>query len=145
MNISIVYGTEVGTTQYVAEFFSQKLKELGHEVTLFQAGRQPGEPDLKKTDVLLIGSPTYYGGQPVATMTELISRFSPNLQKIKVAVFALGDRGYSHFCGAGDVLETWVAHHGGSLLLPTLQIDGYPSDLSPLRDWIEQVEARLEK
>jgi flavodoxin len=145
MKVSIIYGTEVGTTQYVAEFFGKKMSELGHEVVLFQAGQQSGEPDLKQSEVVLIGSPTYYGGQPIASMGELISHFSPNLQKLKVAVFALGDQGYSHFCGAADVLETWVAHHGGTLLVPTLKIDGYPSDLTPLREWIELVVSRLEK
>lgn len=143
MKYNILYGTEVGTTKYVSEVIAKQLNEAGYTVSLFEAGISRGLPELQDGDVVLLGSPTYYGGQPESKIQKLLTEFHPDLSKHPVAVFSLGDSGYSHFCGSAETLEAWVAEHKGSLLVPTLKIDGYPYTIEPITTWVKEVIKKL--
>lgn len=136
MKVKILYGTEVGTTKYVAELLQKKFNQAGWEVDLQDVGRSKNKPQLDDYQLLLVGSPTYYNGQLVASMAEFLSNYAPNLQLISTAVFSLGDSQYSHFCGSAEILETWVAERGGKIVGQALKIDGYPSDTTAIDEWV---------
>jgi len=137
MKVKILYATEVGTTKYVAEIIKKRFEDLGHQLDIQQVGSQKVLPTLEGFELLLLGSPTYYNGQPHDDMVRFLTDFKPDLTHIQVAIFALGESGYSHFCGAAEVLEQWVAENQGKLLIPTLKIDGYPSDPSSISTWVK--------
>lgn len=139
MKVKIIYETQVGTTKYVAETIQKKLTELGHQVDLHAVRSRGMKPVIEGYDLVVFGSPTYNAGQLETSMTELVATFAPDLSSYKVAIFALGDQSYGHFCGAAEILEAWITARGGKLAVPTLKIDGYPKSATPIVEWAEQL------
>jgi len=143
MKIKIIYETETGTTQYVAEVMQKKLMSLGHMVEVHSIHFQGMEPHINDYDVLLFGSPTYEEGRLENSMQEFINQFNGELSHRKNAVFGLGSRSYTFFCNSVNILEEWVQKRGGTLLLPSLRIDGFPEDLTQIEKWVSELNALL--
>ncbi|MDQ3008916.1 MAG: flavodoxin family protein [bacterium] len=138
MQILVIFSTEVGTTKIVAQTLQKLLSAKDNTVVLYEVGKERTPPNVLGTDLVLIGSPTYYNGELESKMAEFLSDYAPNLAPYKVAVFSLGDTAYEHFCGSAELLESWVTEHGGKLTVPTLQIDGYPDD-QQINEWVELI------
>ena len=143
MNIKIIYETQNGNTQYVAEVMQKLLGQVGHTVALHSAKYNGFQPDLANTQALLFGAPTYDDGYLEKTMQDLIAQFNPDLSQHKVAVFGLGNRIYPQFCKAADVLEEWVKKNNGVPVISTLRIDNFPDDLTPIEQWVNQLQQTL--
>ncbi len=143
MKILIVYETLTGTTQYVTEVMQAKLIELGHQVDLHSVRYQGQQPELSNYQVLLFGAPTYEDGKLEQGMRVFIAKCKENLSGYKVAVFGLGNSTYPLFCKSADILEEWVTQQQGRVVTPTLRIDGFPDDLSPIESWIVQLDQAL--
>lgn len=143
MKTLILYGTESGTTAYVAEVIAEHLTKGGHQVDILDAGKAPKALSLDDYTLVLFGSPTYANGQLPATLAMYLSQFTPNLAKKKVAVFSLGDRTFSHFCASAEILEGWIGEQGGTLCHPSIKIDGYPYDVSEIIQWVDGVISKL--
>lgn len=143
MNVVIVFETLTGTTQYVAEVMQTKLVELGHQVDLHSVRYQGQEPDFSKYQVVLFGAPTYDDGKLEQGMRVFIAKSKVDLSQLKVAVFGLGNSSYPQFCIAADVLEQWVSQQGGHVAIPSLRIDGFPDDVTPIQDWIVELDKAI--
>jgi flavodoxin len=117
----------------------QRLTEQGHEVVVHWAGVSPLPIDLTGCNLLVLGSPTYYGGELESKMENLLAQFQPDLTPFKVAVFSLGDQSYGNFCNAAALLESWVIAHQGTLVCPPLKIDGYPTQSDSINTWVGEV------
>jgi flavodoxin I len=139
MKLKIIYETETGTTQYVAEEMQKHLKALGHEADLHSVRVQGFTPDITGYDAVLFGAPTYEDGQLERTMKVFITRTKWDLSKHIVGVFGLGNSSYPQFCVAADVLEEWVKQNQGKVTGQILRIDGFPEDIRPILAWVEQV------
>lgn len=138
MKVLIVYETQTGTTQYVAELMQTKLQSLGHEVDLHTI-RYQGQPDFSKYQLILFGAPTYDDGKIEQGMRVFIAKSKEDFSKYKVAVFGLGNSTYPQFCVAADVLVEWVTKQQGQVLVPPLRVDGFPDDTQPIDDWAQSV------
>ncbi len=143
MKIKIIYETETGTTQYVAEVLQKKLNELGHQTDIHSIHFQGMDPKISEYEVLLFGSPTYEEGSLESSMKEFIDQFNQDLSHHKIAVFGLGSRSYGFFCNSATILEDWVKKNGGTPLLPALRIDGFPEDLAPIDAWAVELNGLL--
>jgi|SRR5579859_1851003 len=143
MNIKIIYETQNGNTQYVAEVMQKILTQHGHEVSLHSPKYNGLQPDLTNTQALLFGAPTYDDGYLEKTMRDFITQFNPDLSQHKVAVFGLGNRIYPQFCKSADFLEEWVKKNNGVPVVSSLRIDNFPDDLSPIEQWIGQLHQTL--
>ena len=143
MKIKIIYETQTGTTQYVAESMQKKLASFGHQVDLHSVRMHGPTPDLNGYDVVLFGAPTYEDGKLETTMRVFITQFSADLSKFKVAVFGLGNSLYPQFCTAASILEEWVKKNNGTVIVPPLKIDGFPDDLIAIEQWTEGVDKAL--
>jgi flavodoxin I len=133
MNILLIYATNSGTTQVVAEFIADALTKAGHTMTVQEAQKTNPE-DLKNFKLVLLGSPSWdFNGMEGMPHEE----FLPLMEKLhemkftgkQFAIFGLGDKSYKHFCGAVDHLEKLVADMGGTLAIPSLRIDNYYADV----------------
>jgi flavodoxin len=144
MHVKIIFETQTGTTQYVAELIKKKLDAAGHSVTLHSLKYNGLQPDFSDTDVVVFGAPTYDDGYLEKTVREWIAQVSPDLSKLKVAVFGLGNRTYPQFCKAADLLEEWVQKNRGMLLVPTLRVDHFPDDTQPILAWADQMITALQ-
>ena len=143
MNILIVYETQNGTTQYVAETIQKQLQELGHTATLHSVRVQGMEPKLDQYDAVLFGAPTYEDGKLENTMRVYTAKTSTDFSQKKVAVFGLGNSFYPQFCTSASLLAEWVQKNKGVVLLDPLKIDGFPDNLEPIQTWVKQLAEKL--
>lgn len=143
MNTLIIFETQNGTTQYVAEVMQKALKDLGHETKLHSVRSQGMEPDLAGVDLVLFGGPTYEDGKLESTMRVYVAKSKPDLSQKKIAVFGLGNSFYPQFCTSADILADWVKVNKGTLLIDPLKIDGFPDNLQPIQNWIKTLASKL--
>lgn len=133
MNILIVYATNSGGTQHVANVIADVLQGGQHTVTV-QHVRDTKPDQLSRYDAILFGSPSWdYNGKEGQLHEEMRAFVEGaagiSLEGKKVAVFGLGDSSYMYFTGAVNHLEKFVADCHTSLLIPSLRIDGFYFDL----------------
>ncbi len=143
MKILIVFETQNGTAQYVAEVMQKQLNDLGHQVMLHSIKAKGMKPDISGFDVVLYGAPTYDDGLLEQTMRNYITQDHPDLSQKKVAVFGLGNSFYPQFCYAAPILAEWVKENKGTLLLEPLKIDAFPDNLEPITSWVSQLAGKL--
>lgn len=143
MNIKIVYETQSGTTQYVAEIIQQTLQTAGHQVTLHSVKSDGFEPSFEGVDAVIFGGPTYDDGKLEHNLADFTQKFQPDLSKLKVTVFGLGNSSYPHFCTSASLLEGWVKQRGGKLVTESLMVDGFPDDTTAIEEYAQRVSAAL--
>lgn len=150
MNILLVYATNSGGTAQAAQMIADTLTGKGHTVTI-QEAKETGPNHLTAAPLVILGSPSwdYNGmdGQPLQEMVEFLNRCKDvSLEKTPCAVFGLGDRSYTYFCGAVTYLEAFVTRVKGTLLVPSLKIDGFymhPEASQNITAWANEVAEKL--
>lgn len=151
MNILLIYATNSGTTQVVAEFIADALNKASNQTTVKEA-RVTNPEDLTAFPLILFGSPSWdFNGQEGMPHEE----FLPLMEKLRTqkfsgkqfAIFGLGDKSYKVFCGAVDHLEKLVADIGGTLAISSLRIDNYYADTdgfnAKILKWVEELKKKL--
>lgn len=98
--------------------------------------------------LILIGSPSWDAdgkeGQPHNTITELLHRLEKiDLSHSRFGVFGCGDSAYTYFCGAVDVISSWLHTHHGDEIIEPLKIDGYYFDRDQNEEQIESWSKKL--
>lgn len=152
MNILLVYATNSGTTQTVAQMINDELAKAGHTVTIKEA-RSTTPEDFTAPQVVLLGSPSWdfdgNEGFPHEDMIALTDKMKASQIAKPFAIFGLGDTSYKYFCGAVDHLEQFVKNIGGTLIVPSLKIDKYYSDMdgnnTKITTWVNGLTSGLGK
>ncbi len=129
MDTLLIYATNSGGTAQAAQMIADILTSKGHTVTVKEA-KNAGPTDITAAPFVIMGSPSwdYNGmdGQPLPEMVELIDRCKDiQLEGKPCAVFGLGDSNYTYFCGAVTYLEAFIKRAKGTLVLPSLKVDGF--------------------
>lgn len=114
-SITILYGSETGNAQGLAEIFEERLSDIGNEVTL--KSMDDFKPkDLKKVEDLFIVTATHGEGDPPDNAVELHEyihgRKAPKLDGVRFSVLALGDQTYEFFCQTGKDFDNRLAELG---------------------------------
>lgn len=102
--ITLLYGSETGNAQGLAEIFEERLSNIGHNVTL-KAMDEFKPKNLKNVEDLFIITSTQGEGDPPDNAAELHEfihgRKAPKLEGVRFSVLALGDQTYEFFCQTG--------------------------------------------
>ena len=142
----IVYGSETGNTETVAEVIAAALEDANLEVTLKEV-TQASVDELSGYDLILLGSSTW-GDEEKELQGDMIDFYDDlegtDLSGKSTAAFGCGDSDYTHFCGAIDLLEERLEQIGATLLDEGLRIDGDPDD-DDAREWAKQIATRFNK
>ncbi len=142
----IVYGSETGNTESVAEEIASALKAADFDVTLKEV-TQASVGDLSDYDLILLGSSTW-GEEEKELQADMVDFYDDlegaDLSGKPAAAFGCGDSDYTHFCGAVDLLEERLEQIGATLLDEGLRIDGDPDD-DDAREWAKQIAAKFNK
>lgn len=153
MKILIVFATNSGSTQAACEVAKNILTVNGANATTLEA-KSADTQEISKNDILILASPSWdYGqleGQPLEDMTNFLKKLEgTNLLKDKpVAILGLGDTGYTHFCGAVEIMEAKVKELGGKIITDSLKIDRYytqPDGPQKVATWAQQLARAPEK
>ena len=129
---------------------SDELTKVGHTVTIKEA-REATPEDFTAPQVVLMGTPSWdfdgNEGFPHEDMIALMDKMKTATLSKPFAIFGLGDSSYKFFCGAVDHLEKFVSDVKGTLLIPSLRIDKYYSDVdgnnAKIMVWVEGLKTKL--
>ncbi|GAB6068365.1 assimilatory sulfite reductase (NADPH) flavoprotein subunit [Methylothermus subterraneus] len=144
--ITVLYGTETGHSQALAEALCQKLIDLGLRAKAVDMADYDVR-QLKQEKFLLVVTSTHGEGDPPAPAAGffafLHSLKAPRLDGLKFSVLALGDSSYEFFCQAGKVLDARLEALGGERLYPRCDCDvDYEQ---PAGEWMQAVVAKLQE
>lgn len=124
--VTILYGSQTGNSQQLAELAATQLKEQGVDVILSSMHTYKPK-QLKDVKHLLIVVSTHGEGDPpdhAITFHEfLYSRKAPNVEGLAYSVLALGDSSYEFFCQTGKDFDERLAALGGTRLYPRVDCD----------------------
>lgn len=124
--ITLLYGSETGNAQGLAEIFEERLSNIGHNVTL-KAMDEFKPKNLKNVEDLFIITSTQGEGDPPDNAAELHEfihgRKAPKLEGVKFSVLALGDQTYEFFCQTGKDFDKKLEELGAERLYERVDCD----------------------
>jgi sulfite reductase (NADPH) flavoprotein alpha-component len=142
--VTILFGSQTGNAQGLAENMSGRLKEQGFQVTLSSMNEfKPNR--IKKVQNLLILVSTHGEGDPPDTALSfyefLNSKRAPQLTDLRFSVLSLGDSSYEFFCQTGKDFDKRLEELGGKRLSPRTDCDLDYDE--PAEEWFESVLTSL--
>ncbi|MGE7600012.1 assimilatory sulfite reductase (NADPH) flavoprotein subunit [Lysinibacillus fusiformis] len=124
--ITILYGSQTGNSQGLAEKYASLLKAQNVDVTVSSLGKFKAS-NLKKISNLLLIVSTHGEGDPPDQAIQfyefLHSKRAPKLEHLQYSVLALGDNSYEFFCKTGKDLDEQFAKLGATRIVPRTDCD----------------------
>ena len=122
----ILYGTESGNAESLAEQALEKANKLGFKAKISNMA-EISLASLKKADNLLVIVSTWGEGDPPETAVDFYEAFmadsAPKLDPINYSVLSLGDTSYEHFCKIGKDFDARLESLGGNRLFERKDCD----------------------
>lgn len=138
--VTILYGSQTGNAQGLAENAASKLEGNGFQVTISSMSDFKVN-NLKKIENLLIAVSTHGEGDPpdntLSFHEYLHGRRAPSLEGLRYSVLALGDSSYEFFCETGKQFDKRLEELGGTRLFPRMDCDLDYDE--PASEWLEGV------
>ncbi|WP_260285030.1 assimilatory sulfite reductase (NADPH) flavoprotein subunit [Peribacillus aracenensis] len=142
--VTILYGSQSGNAQGLAENAASKLEGNGYQVTISSMSDFKFN-NLKKVQNLLISVSTHGEGDPpdntLSFHEYLHGRRAPSLEGLRFSVLALGDSSYEFFCETGKQFDKRLEELGGTRLFPRMDCDLDYDE--PASEWLEGVISSL--
>ncbi|MEP9409326.1 assimilatory sulfite reductase (NADPH) flavoprotein subunit [Peribacillus frigoritolerans] len=142
--VTILYGSQTGNAQGLAENAASKLEGNGFQVTISSMSDFKVN-NLKKIENLLIAVSTHGEGDPpdntLSFHEYLHGRRAPSLEGLRFSVLALGDSSYEFFCETGKQFDKRLEELGGTRLFPRMDCDLDYDE--PASEWLEGVLSSL--
>ncbi|OLS40685.1 flavodoxin domain-containing protein [Bacillus sp. MRMR6] len=124
MKLAVVYASQSGNTEELAELLFRICLEQGGKASLFSVEDFPHE-NLTSFDAVMIGTYTWGNGEIPLEMMGLYQAFEKqDAKNVMTGVFGTGDSSYPHFCGAVDHFRDMLFRK--SRLAVTLKIELRP-------------------
>ncbi|MBM7645150.1 sulfite reductase (NADPH) flavoprotein alpha-component [Scopulibacillus daqui] len=144
--VTILFGSETGNAQSLAEDVHQKLKDRGFQTTL--SSMDDFKPkNIKKVQDLLIITATHGEGDPPDNARSfyefLNSRKAPKLEGLRFSVLSLGDQSYEFFCQTGKDFDKRLEELGGERFYARVDCDVDFDE--PAAAWIDGILSKLEE
>lgn len=142
--VTILYGSQTGNCQNLAEELTENLKQQQFEVTL--TSMQDFKPNaLKKIEHLLIIISTHGEGDPPDTAIPfhefLHGKRAPKLDDLHFSVLSLGDSSYEFFCQTGKDFDKKLQELGATQLVDRVDCDLDFDDIAAT--WFQDVTTKL--
>ncbi len=145
--VRIVYGSETGNTESIAEMVRDELKAKGHEVDCQSAGSVKAENLAEGYDCVLMGASAWGidSLEMQGDFDELAEDFDKmGLEGKKCAAFASGDTSYEFYCGAVDFIEDKCKEVNATVIVEGLKLEGDAGDnKSDIASWAEDINKAL--
>ncbi|MCZ0872678.1 assimilatory sulfite reductase (NADPH) flavoprotein subunit [Peribacillus sp. AS_2] len=142
--VTILYGSQTGNAQGLAENAASMLEGNGFQVTISSMSDFKVN-NLKKIENLLIAVSTHGEGDPpdntLSFHEYLHGRRAPSLEGLRYSVLGLGDSSYEFFCETGKQFDKRLEELGGTRLFPRMDCDLDYDE--PASEWLEGVISSL--
>ncbi|VVE87286.1 assimilatory sulfite reductase (NADPH) flavoprotein subunit [Pandoraea bronchicola] len=145
-HLTILYGSQTGHAQEVAEHAKARALDAGFKVDLFAMGDYKASR-LKTDKLLLVAVSTQGEGEPPDDARDfydfLHGAKAPKLEGTRFAVLGLGDSSYEKFCQAGKDFDARLAALGAQRLVA--RVDSDVDYDAPAERWIEDAVEALKR
>ena len=129
-NISILYGTETGNSEYLSDLLSQAFDDHSLDNQIFDLGDYEVEQVQNEQTIVIITS-TYGNGEPPSNAQEfyeylenlLNQGHTQALQNLRFAVCGLGDRTFQNFANAGKMFDAILEKLGAQRIIDRVDCD----------------------
>lgn len=124
-NITVLYGTESGNSEMLADKLTKAAKKKGHKAKLTNMA-DISPKDLVGTDTLLVIVSTWGDGEPPETAESFHEEFmksSVDLKGVNFSVCALGDTSYDQFCQTGIEFDNQLEKLGATRIADRVDCD----------------------
>ncbi|WP_223555794.1 assimilatory sulfite reductase (NADPH) flavoprotein subunit [Lysinibacillus sphaericus] len=142
--VTILYGSQTGNSQGLAEKYASALKDNEVDVTISSLATFKPNNIKKVTNLLLIVS-THGEGDPPDQAIQfyefLHSKRAPKLEHLHYSVLALGDSSYEFFCKTGKDFDEQFAKLGATRIVPRIDCDVDYDDVAA--QWFSAVQQEL--
>jgi sulfite reductase alpha subunit-like flavoprotein len=144
--LHIFYATETGNTKAVAQQLEKKARTLGFKTKLTSLGKvKPADFAALKDPAIFLSS-THGEGDPPEMARNFFAALAAakdvQLPLLRYAVLGLGDRSYKEFCGAAEIIDSFLAKGGAAPFHDKVLLDVDYAHHIP--GWIDGVLAKLE-
>jgi sulfite reductase (NADPH) flavoprotein alpha-component len=141
LTVKILYGSQTGNAQAIAESLYERISGSGHTVSLENL-EQVNSKKLSESSVLIFVVSTHGEGEPPDDAIEffeaLQSRRAPKLERTKHAILSLGDSSYEFFCQTGKDLDSLLCKAGSTSAIARVDCDlDYEQDS---QTWFQSIE-----
>ena len=144
MNISILYGSETGNAQGLAEQAGDYLKTyIRYEVSVKDLG-DVSVGDLKSLDNILLITSTWGDGEAPSNagkILEDLQNSSEDLSSTSFAVFAIGSSSFPQFCQAGIDFDALLEKLGSKRLADLEMADDDYSE--QFATWLSTIQSNF--
>lgn len=137
--ITLLWASQTGNAEALAERFARRLGEAGLGVALHCMSDFPAQELTLASTVLMLSSTFGDGDSPDngQVFWGALQGTAERLENLRYAVLALGDASYDRFCQHGKNLDHRLAELGATPLRPCLACD---SDFDePAAAWLEEL------
>lgn len=142
--VTILYGSQTGNGQGLAESLTKKLQDEEYQVTLSSMGDFKARKLSEIKNLLLIIS-THGEGDPPDNAIQfhefLHGKRAPRLEELKYSVLSLGDSSYEFFCQTGKDFDERLQGLGAKELTPRVDCDLDFDE--PAAEWFTRVLFKL--
>ncbi|MBM7585460.1 sulfite reductase (NADPH) flavoprotein alpha-component [Bacillus pakistanensis] len=144
--VTVLFGSQTGNAQGLADKLAAKLEQQGFQVTL--SSMNDFKPNrIKKVQNLLILASTHGEGDPpdnaLSFYEFLNGKRAPQLNDLQFSVLSLGDSSYEFFCQTGKDFDRRLEELGGKRLCPRVDCDLDFDE--PASEWMEDVLSSLKE
>jgi len=127
--LTVLYGTESGNSEELAEQVSKAAKQKGFKISVVNMA-DIAPADLKDAGTLLVVVSTWGEGDPPEAAEEFYNSLmnedgdgGVNLAGVDFSVCALGDTGYDQFCQTGKEIDAQLEKLGGTRFVDRVDCD----------------------
>lgn len=142
--VTVLFGSQTGNAEKLAEQLCGRLSEAGFAATLQSMGSYKTR-QLKRESHLFVIVSTHGEGDPPdnaeAFYEFLHSKKAPKLEGVRFSVLALGDSSYEHFCKTGQDFDVRLEALGGQRFFQRVDCDVDYDDAAEA--WIDGVVKAL--
>ncbi|WBL19555.1 flavodoxin domain-containing protein [Citricoccus sp. NR2] len=124
--LHLLYGTETGTTEELAEETGPLAEERGLDVVVMDLDDLTMEDFVDVRDALFLVSTAGDGDMPYTAeqfWLDISRAKTPPLPQLRYGVLALGDTSYSFFCAAGKKIDAQLEALGATRVLERQDCD----------------------
>lgn len=150
-DITVITGSTLGNTEYVAEHLAEKLQDAGFSVESIHGAKLS---QLPIQGIWLVITSTHGAGElpdNIQPLFKQIKEDAVDLSQIKFGAIGLGSSEYDTFCEGIRTMETLLTQQGAIRIGERLEIDitlhEIPEDPAEvwLADWIIELKDQLKK